>query len=72
MEKLSTFSMSELCPNINNFSIIFAAIDWHPNLQIDQNMVTREDMPRFILDSYEESRGPPRLFMLDKYGICPD
>ncbi|RZR92057.1 hypothetical protein BHM03_00020284 [Ensete ventricosum] len=27
-------------------------------------------MPRFILDSYEECRGPPRLFTLDKYDIC--
>ncbi|CAA6654675.1 unnamed protein product [Spirodela intermedia] len=49
-----------------------AAIDWHPNLQIDQNMVTREDIPRFILDSYEESRGPPRLFMLDKFDSAED
>lgn len=28
-------------------------------------------MPRFILDSYEECRGPPRLFTLDKYeNLC--
>jgi hypothetical protein len=31
-------------------------------------MITQGDMPRFILDSYEECRGPPHLFILDKYG----
>jgi len=44
----------------------FAGIDWSTNLRMDQNLVTQGDMPRFILDSYEECRGPPRLFMLDK------
>lgn len=43
-------------------------VEWHTNLQIDQNMITQGDMPRFILDSYEECHGPPRLFTLDKYG----
>ncbi|KAJ6812500.1 putative SCAR-like protein 1 [Iris pallida] len=45
-------------------------IDWHANLRMDQNLVTRGDMPRFILDSYEECRGPPRLFMLDKFDVA--
>ncbi|KAK1321946.1 Protein SCAR2 [Acorus calamus] len=45
-------------------------IDWHPNIQTDQNLITRGDLPRFILDSYEESRGPPRLFMLDKFDVA--
>ncbi|XP_078436147.1 SCAR homolog 2 [Wolffia australiana] len=49
-----------------------SGVDWHPNLHIDQNLVTREDMPRFILDCYEESRGPPRLFMLDKFDSAED
>ncbi|WOL16613.1 SCAR-like protein 1 [Canna indica] len=42
-------------------------IDWHSNIQIDQSLITQGDMPRFILDSYEECHGPPRLFMLDKF-----
>ncbi|KAJ6831096.1 putative SCAR-like protein 1 [Iris pallida] len=45
-------------------------IDWRANLRMDQNLVTRGDMPRFILDSYEECRGPPRLFMLDKFDVA--
>ncbi|KAJ8533117.1 hypothetical protein K7X08_016006 [Anisodus acutangulus] len=43
--------------------------DWHPNKRIDQNMVTRGDLPRFVMDSYEECRGPPRLFLLDKFDV---
>jgi hypothetical protein len=31
-------------------------------------VITQGDMPRFIMDSYEECRGPPQLFTLDKYG----
>ncbi|XP_064964826.1 SCAR-like protein 1 [Musa acuminata AAA Group] len=42
-------------------------IDWHSSIQMDQNLITQGDMPRFILDSYEECRGPPRLFTLDKF-----
>ncbi|MCD9646229.1 hypothetical protein HAX54_035917 [Datura stramonium] len=47
-----------------------AGADWHPNLRIDQNMVTRGDLPRFVMDSYEECRGPPRLFLLDKFDVA--
>ncbi|KAJ1293002.1 hypothetical protein BS78_01G034400 [Paspalum vaginatum] len=44
--------------------------DWHANVQIKQNMITQGDMPRFILDSYEECRGPPHLFTLDKFDVA--
>ncbi|XP_019463767.1 PREDICTED: protein SCAR2-like isoform X2 [Lupinus angustifolius] len=45
-------------------------IGWHPNLRSEQNLVTHGDMPRFIMDSYEECRGPPRLFLLDKFDVA--
>ncbi|KOM57291.1 hypothetical protein LR48_Vigan11g032300 [Vigna angularis] len=45
-------------------------IEWHPNLRSEHNLVTRRDLPRFIMDSYEESRGPPRLFLLDKFDVA--
>ncbi|XP_074583165.1 uncharacterized protein LOC141839334 isoform X2 [Curcuma longa] len=32
-----------------------------------RNLVTQGDMPRFVLDSYEECHEPPRLFTLDKF-----
>lgn len=44
-----------------------AGVEWHPNLRMEQNLITRGDFPRFVMDSYEECRGPPRLFLLDKY-----
>ncbi|KAH0465867.1 hypothetical protein IEQ34_005970 [Dendrobium chrysotoxum] len=47
-----------------------AGIDWHANLRVEQNLIVQGDMPRFILDSYEECRGPPRLFMLDKFDVA--
>ncbi|XP_023749923.1 protein SCAR4 [Lactuca sativa] len=47
-----------------------SGIGWHPNLQTEQNLITRGDLPRFVMDSYEESRGPPRLFLLDKFDIA--
>ncbi|KAI3472849.1 hypothetical protein Pfo_029978 [Paulownia fortunei] len=47
-----------------------AGVDWHPNLRIDQNLVTQGDLPRFIMDSYEECRAPPRLFLLDKFDVA--
>ncbi|WCJ27960.1 hypothetical protein M5689_009673 [Euphorbia peplus] len=47
-----------------------AGVDWHPNLRMEQNMITRGDLPRFVMDSYEECRGPPRLFLLDKFDVA--
>ncbi|CAL4936705.1 unnamed protein product [Urochloa decumbens] len=45
-------------------------VNWHANIQLKQNMITQGDMPRFILDSYEECRGPPHLFTLDKFDVA--
>lgn len=47
-----------------------AGVDWHPNIRMDQNLVTQGDLPRFIMDSYEECREPPRLFLLDKFDVA--
>lgn len=44
-----------------------AGVDWNPNLQMDHNVVTKGTLPRFMMDSYEECRGPPQLFLLDKF-----
>ncbi|KAJ4845685.1 hypothetical protein Tsubulata_035268 [Turnera subulata] len=38
--------------------------------EIPSSMVTRGDLPRFVMDSYEECRGPPRLFLLDKFDVA--
>ncbi|XP_018506643.2 protein SCAR2 isoform X2 [Pyrus x bretschneideri] len=55
-----------------NHSSFFSnpGVDWHPNLRSEQNMITRGDLPRFLMDSYEECRGPPRLFLLDKFDVA--
>ncbi|KAL7194937.1 hypothetical protein ACSBR1_035196 [Camellia fascicularis] len=45
-------------------------VDWHPNQRMGQNLITQEDLPRFVMDSYEECRGPPRLFLLDKFDVA--
>ncbi|KAK4800958.1 hypothetical protein SAY86_021445 [Trapa natans] len=52
-----------------NHSLYYSSsgIEWHPNLQMELNLIASGDLPRFVMDSYEESRGPPRLFLLDKY-----
>ncbi|KAI9392521.1 hypothetical protein POPTR_006G105800v4 [Populus trichocarpa] len=44
--------------------------DWHPNLQMEQNLITRGGLPHFVMDSYEECRGPPQLFLLDKFDVA--
>lgn len=45
-------------------------LDWHPNMHMDQSLITQGDLPRFVMDSYEECRGPPRLFLLDKFDVA--
>ncbi|CAD6342022.1 unnamed protein product [Miscanthus lutarioriparius] len=41
--------------------------DWHTQLQNEQNHLLESDLPRFMMDSYEECRDPPRLYLLDKF-----
>eukprot|EP00249_Psilotum_nudum_P022838 c28655_g1_i1 orf=1070-4681(+) len=45
-------------------------VDWHASTLLDQNHLTEGDLPGFIRNSYEECRGPPRLFMLDKFDVA--
>ena len=45
---------------------LFTGVDWSPNLRTEHNLIARGDLPRCVLDSYEECRGPPQLFLLDK------
>ncbi len=48
--------------------------DWHASLPSDNNHCTRGDLPDFLRNLYDKCRGPPRLFLLDKYGptrTCP-
>ena len=47
--------------------VSFAGVDWHSNPRVEHGVVTRGDMPRFIMTSIKQCRGPPKLFMLDKY-----
>ncbi|XVE62095.1 hypothetical protein DITRI_Ditri06bG0091900 [Diplodiscus trichospermus] len=55
-----------------NHSLFFSntGVDWHPNLRTERNLITCGDLPRCVLDSYEECRGPPRLFLLDKFDVA--
>ncbi|KAJ8753858.1 hypothetical protein K2173_000112 [Erythroxylum novogranatense] len=47
-----------------------AGFDWHPNLHMEHSVITRGGLPRFVMDSYEECRAPPRLFLLDKFDVA--
>lgn len=40
---------------------------WHAHIQSERNHFIYSDLPLFIMDSYEECRGPPRLHLLDKF-----
>ncbi|CAM0880336.1 unnamed protein product [Alopecurus aequalis] len=41
--------------------------DWHTQRQNEKNHLLSSDLPRFMMDSYEECRDPPRLYLLDKF-----
>lgn len=34
---------------------------------MDQNLCAQGELPRFVRNLYDDCRGPPRLFLLDKY-----
>ncbi|XP_052175392.1 protein SCAR2 [Diospyros lotus] len=59
-----------LCQTNHSSFFHNTGIDWHPNLPMDQNLIAQGDLPRFVMDSYEECRGPPQLFLLDKFDVA--
>ncbi|XP_024011614.1 protein SCAR4 isoform X2 [Eutrema salsugineum] len=44
-------------------------LEWHSNLQPEENLISPRNLPHFLMDSYEECRGPPHLFLLDKFDV---
>ncbi|KAL2473688.1 Protein SCAR1 [Forsythia ovata] len=44
-----------------------AGSNWHPRIRCQQNHFVYSDVPQFIMDSYEDCRGLPRLHLLDKF-----
>ncbi|CAL9132945.1 unnamed protein product [Musa textilis] len=44
-----------------------AGSDWHAHIQVEKSLLLSSDLPGFMMDSYEECRDPPRLFLLDKF-----
>ncbi|KAJ6333410.1 hypothetical protein OIU77_009307 [Salix suchowensis] len=44
-----------------------AGSEWHPCIQNEKNHFIYNDLPQFIMDSYEECRDPPRLHLLDRF-----
>ncbi|XP_030481258.1 protein SCAR3 isoform X2 [Cannabis sativa] len=44
-----------------------AGSEWHPRVHNERHHFINNDLPHFIMDSYEECRGPPRVHLLDKF-----
>ncbi|KAG7019579.1 Protein SCAR3 [Cucurbita argyrosperma subsp. argyrosperma] len=44
-----------------------AGSEWHPRIRTEQNHFIYHDLPRFMMDAYEECRDPPQLHLLDKF-----
>ncbi|GLJ11807.1 hypothetical protein SUGI_0177540 [Cryptomeria japonica] len=44
--------------------------DWQASIPNHHNHLTYSELPCFIRNAYEECRGPPRLFTLDKFDIA--
>ncbi|XP_023636160.1 protein SCAR4 [Capsella rubella] len=45
-------------------------LQWHSYLQTKQDLISPRNLPHCIMDSYEESRAPPLLFLLDKFDLA--
>ncbi|KAE8723005.1 SCAR family protein, putative isoform 3 [Hibiscus syriacus] len=44
-----------------------AGSQWHPQMHIEKKHFIYNDLPRFVMDSYEVCRDPPSLHLLDKF-----
>jgi hypothetical protein len=61
------FVIMTLCFKTVSDYLHIAGADWHASIRSNQNHCTSGDLPRFVRNYYEECRGPPQLFLLDKY-----
>ena len=52
-------------------SIFLSGYEWHPHMKATQNHFIYNDLPHFIMDSYEECHDPPCVHLLDKYVKFP-
>lgn len=53
-----------------SFSILNYQISgskWHARLQDEKSQLVPSELPYFMIESYEECREPPQLYLLDKY-----
>ncbi|KAK9064285.1 hypothetical protein SSX86_015665 [Deinandra increscens subsp. villosa] len=46
-----------------------AGSHWHTRIRTEQNHFIYSDLPRCIMEPYEDCHDPPRLFKLDKFDI---
>ncbi|XP_047316420.1 protein SCAR2-like [Impatiens glandulifera] len=67
---LPSIERTLLSQTSHSYLLYNSGSDWHPNLRMEQNLITQGDFPRFIMDSYEECRGPPKLFLLDRFDVA--
>ncbi|KAL2253154.1 protein SCAR1 isoform X2 [Sesamum indicum] len=44
-----------------------AGSNWRTRIRCEQNHFVCSDVPQFIMNSYEDSRAPPRLHLLDRF-----
>lgn len=52
-------------------SNFLSGCEFHPRRKPARNHFIYNDLPHFIMDSYEECRDPPRIHLLDKYVKFP-
>ncbi|KAI4318956.1 hypothetical protein MLD38_032608 [Melastoma candidum] len=63
--------LTALLSQTNHSSFFYSAgVDLHPSMHSQDNLIAQGELPRFIMDSYEECRGPPQLFFLDKFDVA--
>ncbi|KAF3499726.1 hypothetical protein F2Q69_00040723 [Brassica cretica] len=46
-----------------------SGLEWHSTLKTEEHLISPHKLPHCIIDSYEECRGPPQLYLLDKYNF---
>ncbi|CAN6855969.1 unnamed protein product [Brassica oleracea] len=46
-----------------------SGLEWHSTLKTEEHLISPHKLPHCIIDSYEECRGPPQLYLLDKFDV---
>ncbi|EFJ22822.1 hypothetical protein SELMODRAFT_416077 [Selaginella moellendorffii] len=68
--ELTTLEETVYCESDQLSYAFTEGFQWHPTIFVKQNHFSQPELPRFLQQSYDDCREPPRFFLLDNFDVA--